>query len=122
MKTSKDLVALLKAADPVSREPGLRESETARMRQAVLYAHREREPRRPVWFRMSAAGALTALLLIAVTLLNLQISSNPAPVARKAAAKTDEIGERRQVQFATPGGTRIIWTLNPEFKVGGLAP
>ena len=26
-------------------------------------------------------------------------------------------GERRQLQFATPGGTRIIWTLDPQFKL-----
>jgi hypothetical protein len=23
----------------------------------------------------------------------------------------------RQVQYATPGGTRIVWTLNPNFKM-----
>jgi hypothetical protein len=25
--------------------------------------------------------------------------------------------ERRQVQFSTPGGTRVIWTLDPEFEL-----
>jgi hypothetical protein len=26
-------------------------------------------------------------------------------------------GERRQVQFSTPGGTRIIWTIDPKFQL-----
>jgi hypothetical protein len=33
-----------------------------------------------------------------------------------------DAGERRQVQFATPGGTRIIWTLDPEFKLPEVVP
>jgi hypothetical protein len=27
-----------------------------------------------------------------------------------------------QVQFRTPGGTRIIWTLDPSFHLGGPLP
>jgi hypothetical protein len=124
MKTNQDLAALLKAADPVSREPGLSQSETARMRQAVLHAHGESEPRVSNWLRMSAAGAVAALLVIAGTIFDLEMTpTQRLPEKQKAGvAGSDEVGERRQVQFATPGGTRIIWTLNPEFKVGGLAP
>jgi len=29
---------------------------------------------------------------------------------------------RRQLQFATPGGTRIIWELNPEFTLKETLP
>ena len=28
-----------------------------------------------------------------------------------------DAGERRQVQFSTPGGTRIIWTIDPKFQL-----
>ena len=35
----------------------------------------------------------------------------PEPVATVAHAETDH--EARQVQFETPGGTRVIWILNP---------
>ena len=34
----------------------------------------------------------------------------------------DPVGERRQVQFATPGGTRIIWEINPEFTLREMVP
>ena len=30
--------------------------------------------------------------------------------------------ERRQLQFATPGGTRIIWTFDPDFSVKETDP
>ena len=32
------------------------------------------------------------------------------------AASTTRVDERRQLQFATPGGTRIIWVFDPEFN------
>jgi hypothetical protein len=31
-------------------------------------------------------------------------------------------GERRQVQFDTPGGTRIIWEINPDFTLTETIP
>jgi hypothetical protein len=31
-------------------------------------------------------------------------------------------GERRQLQFASPGGTRIIWELNPQFTLMETLP
>jgi hypothetical protein len=34
----------------------------------------------------------------------------------------DPAGERRQIQFSTPGGTRIIWELNPEFSLMETLP
>ena len=40
----------------------------------------------------------------------------PPPAAEPAA------GERRQLRFATPGGTRIIWELNPAFSLTETLP
>ncbi len=31
-------------------------------------------------------------------------------------------GERRQIRFSTPGGTRVIWELNPEFTLRETLP
>ncbi len=36
--------------------------------------------------------------------------------------RVPDAGERRQVQFATPGGTRIIWTIDPEFRLNEVIP
>ena len=43
----------------------------------------------------------------------------PPAVGVKARHPGDE---RRQVQFATPGGTRIIWEINPEFRLREMVP
>ena len=34
----------------------------------------------------------------------------------------DPAGERRQLQFDTPGGTRIIWIFNSEFDLKATNP
>jgi hypothetical protein len=34
----------------------------------------------------------------------------------------DPSSERRQIQFSTPGGTRIIWEINPEFSLTETLP
>jgi hypothetical protein len=41
------------------------------------------------------------------------------PEASGAAAPpaSVEATDRLQVQFATPGGTRIIWTIDPQFRL-----
>ena len=40
-----------------------------------------------------------------------------AATAASASAQTAlRLAERRQLQFATPGGTRIIWVFDPEFN------
>jgi hypothetical protein len=37
----------------------------------------------------------------------------PRPVATPKPEPTVEVAETHQIQFSTPGGTRIIWVLNP---------
>ena len=50
----------------------------------------------------------------------------PAGGASAESAVPSPAGGRRQLQFATPGGTRVIWVFDPEFNpykdinVGGL--
>jgi hypothetical protein len=39
------------------------------------------------------------------------------PPVQAAAPSVDRADEPRQIQFATPGGTRIIWLLDPQFKL-----
>ena len=56
--------------------------------------------------RISIAFAMTLLLIIA------------GAFAFRSRRHADETGgEPRQVQMSTPGGTRIVWTLNPKFKM-----
>ena len=40
--------------------------------------------------------------------------TSPAAVATAATTRTG-----RTIQFRTPNGTRIIWTLDPDFRISG---
>lgn len=117
-----EIHTLLDAADPLRHEPDLTRSDTERMRHAVLNATPGQAPGILWWPRALAAAALVVLMVIAGTVS----SSKKAPrIESGDATKVDvptEPPERRQLQFATPGGTRIIWTLDPQFKLEGVAP
>jgi hypothetical protein len=74
------------------------------------------------------AGSLTAA---AVALVLSTVAAQPGATASPAgdqgiAAESVPArppgGGRQQLQFATPGGTRIIWVFDAEFEVKGTLP
>ena len=116
-----DLHRLLADADPVALDPELAPEEALAMRRAVLAEGRVERPAREPW-----AGFVPVIVAVIVTVaagvaLGRKLPERPAaigaPVAPVAAPD-----ERRQMQFATPGGTRIIWTLDPQFELRGTTP
>lgn len=121
-RATDDIHALLQAADPLRNEPALSASDVERMRHAVVNAEQPPGVVTVWWPRALAAAALVVLLVIAGTIGGRDNPRPPLPGdATKVAAPVDP-GERRQLQFETPGGTRIIWTIDPEFKLEGVAP
>jgi hypothetical protein len=65
--------------------------------------------------------SLTLMLLTGVAggrRMPLRVAAPADPVSGTA----DGGGERRQVQFSTPGGTRIIWTIDPDFTLHEVRP
>lgn len=118
----KDVRSLLEGADPLRRESGLSAEDAARMRHAIMSLPQGGQAPRIFWPRAVAVTAVVVLMVVVVTVASLRRPANvPLPV-EKAVADPAGASERLQLQFATPGGTRIIWTLDPEFKVGGVAP
>ena len=85
------------------------------MRRIVVAVAADAEPMPSPWpLRVAAAGVMLAFLSAgAGDHRGAAAPSTPDPV---------RAGERRQIQFATPGGTRIIWELNPEFTLGEALP
>ena len=82
------------------------------IRRAVLAAGQQPASTAVAWPWGLAVAAAALMVLV----------GGAGDVARRAALEGDApaagvSGERRQVQFATPGGTRIIWELNPEFTL-----
>jgi hypothetical protein len=109
-----NLNALLRDADPVSREPGLSPDAVADLRRAMLVAAHAAPVRTAFWGRQLAmAACLTVMVLtgiVAAHRVPAAVRDVPAPAASSSAQRT-------QVHFSTPGGTRIIWTLDPGFQL-----
>lgn len=110
----KDIQSRLRAGDPVDREGGPSSTASDRMRHRLLSGVRDVKPAPRRW----VPALSVAMLLFAVgaawmtnRMLRLQPTAEPridsVPDAR-------EMSESRQLQFFTPGGTRVLWTLHPK--------
>jgi hypothetical protein len=114
----KGVRSLLVEADPLCREPELSESERARMRSVIVSAARQPARPSPFWSGAFALAAAVVLTIIAGTLSDRSLPPRQASSPIEPAVAPAANGERRQMQFSTPGGTRIIWTLDPGFELG----
>jgi len=118
--TDVDVGKLLRLGDPVAREEGLSAADTIRMRRLIVDAAGQSPTQLPGWWPKPVLVAAT----VAVTL------TAGVVVGRWLPRRDDAIGvarvtpspsvsaarERRQLQFATPGGTRIIWVFDSDFN------
>ena len=108
-----DYRRLLAEGDPVAREPELDVFHAQTMRQRVVLESRSERVEREVLSRaLAVAAAIAACLIVGVTVglrMNDRQPLAPAPVATHTTP--------RQMQFSTPGGTRIIWTFHQEFDL-----
>lgn len=73
-----------------------------------------------LWRRPLAVGAVLALMVAS----GLIVGRRMVAVDEHAGVIQDlpGAGERRQIQFSTPGGTRIIWTIDPDFRLSEVIP
>ena len=102
--------------DAVAVDAALSDDDAQRMRRVVMAAAAE-QPVSQAWARAKWAAGGLAIVAIAIGVnswleprgVRPAIPSNP-PVVNGASAS------RRQMQFTTPGGTRVIWVFNEEFK------
>ena len=110
----KNLHALLKDADPLVTEAPLSKDDAQAMRRVVVSSEQRAIPLQrllmPVRWTAFAVGALVIAVIGAGYVLTPAgktatrvVEADPPPVVR------------RQVQFVSAGGTRIIWVLNSEF-------
>jgi hypothetical protein len=101
----------LRDADPLRREPALPTDEVHAMRRRIVSAAHSapyRRSRPGLW----AASALA--LACIVLMVSTWSRSDRGPAETVTAPRHDE---PRQLQFVTPGGTRIIWVLNPNLEL-----
>jgi len=123
------LTNLLREGDPLVDDPGLSPGQRVAMRRTTL----ARVPERPnlFWPQLSPALSVAALLALALGAAwwpSATHESQPIPLPRgettltldTPSARTEPLGvgnalETRKIQFETPGGTLVVWVLNPNF-------
>lgn len=108
---------LLREGDPAA-DARLASPDADRMRRIVVAAASEGAPARLPWHRPLAMAAVVLLMIGSGLVIGQRADWRDVP---PPSAFRDD-GERRQLQFATPGGTRIIWVFNSEFDLKETMP
>jgi hypothetical protein len=112
-----DIRDRLREADPLLTDPALPPEDVAVMRRRVLDAARGPRPAAVDWKRTLAFAAAIAVIAgagIDTARRTSRATNAPDPAAVTPAATGTT---RTQLHFSTPGGTRIIWTIDPAFHL-----
>jgi hypothetical protein len=120
----KDLKTLLIESDPLRHDDGLSAETLNAIRQSVIVAARSRPERATAWWPQPlAVAAVIALMLTIGGVMGHRMpgANNPEATTVYTSGTPAEPGPR-QVQFTTPGGTQIIWTLDPDFHMKEVVP
>jgi hypothetical protein len=108
----------LRDADPLADAPALPPEEAQRIRRAIVAAAGRPAP---TWRPAPILVAAT----VAATLVGGVVIGRRLPHGEVGFGQSTGGGDmlrvveppRRQVQFDTPGGTRIIWVIDPDFDL-----
>lgn len=112
----KDIGRLLRDGDPVALEPEMSAADVQAMRRAVLAALATTDRATSRWPGPLLAGAAVTAALAAGVFLGLRTPApHMSPIEAALTQASDVEGAHRQLQFASPGGTRIIWVFDSEF-------
>ena len=122
-----DVRTLLKDGDPLREGEGLAPVDAERMRRVIVSAAHESAPMRTPWLRPFAITGVGALLVVVGTMAGDRMMVGPVrapatPESLAVAGGSGGDGERRQLQFATPGGTRIIWIFDQSLRLQESMP
>ena len=122
----KNLADILREGDPAA-DSELSPMQVDAMRRVVLDGAR-RPPNlidvvRTPWHQPLAMATMVALMIAAGIVTGRRLAVNEAPVSPlPETVRTAPAEQRRQLQFSTPGGTRIIWVFDPEFTMKETLP
>ena len=116
-----DLRAQLRDADPLRTDGGMPLDDVDVMRRRVVDEVQRHAVDSMFWPRPMLLAATIALTLAAGVVVGRRLpppdattrNSTGGPASTVASASSVD---RRQLQFSTPGGTRIIWVFDPEFN------
>ena len=113
-----DLRDRLQDADPVAREAPPDEHDTQQMRRAIVAAADAPRPASAGWRRTSwATASVVVAITVAIGISRWFEPRDVPPVSTVSDAPAGKAAEsHRQLQFIAPGGTRVIWVFNEDFK------
>jgi hypothetical protein len=122
-----NLTKLLRDADPLTlsqEDAELSPADAQQMRRAVLAEARQSPAASPVWRRPLALAA-AVILIVGLVGISGDRRSVPVPVGPEptdkgplsAFSNGSDDDARRQLQFSTPGGTRIIWVFDQNLRL-----
>jgi len=106
----------LKDADPIVEEGPLSEIDAQRMRRAIVNAAGDRSIAHLIGWKASWVAVTLAVAATAVFGVHRWREPNVNPIAAPSTAAPATTESRRQLQFVAPGGTRVIWIFNADFK------
>jgi hypothetical protein len=106
-----DLRERLRTTDPVAHEPSLSQTEVQTMRRTIVAAVSDTR-HAGSW---SARPAMLTMAVAVMLAIGVFIASIFEP-AREESTQL-QVNEQRQLQFETPGGTRVVWVLNSQFDL-----
>jgi hypothetical protein len=105
----------LREGDPVAAEPPPSSDDMQRVRRAMLAAAGRAPARSGRYATLALAATLMVAAALGVAAARQFAAGRAAAVPPAAGAAGGE--DRTQLQFSTPGGTRIIWTIDPAFRL-----
>ena len=117
----RDLNTMLRNGDPAAADRELTPSQVDVMRRQVIIAARQPDVVRTPWHQPLAVAAMVALTIAAGVIVGQRVPHSDEPSRQQPAPSRSE-DQRRQLQFSTPGGTRIIWVFDPDFAVKETVP
>ena len=112
-----DLRQRLRASDPLAHEPEMGADAADRVWRTVLAAQAASAPPARRWPIALAAAAVVCVAISGIAFVR---RAAPARVAESQVGSVSRVPgpeAPRQLQFATRGGTRVIWTFNEDFEV-----
>jgi hypothetical protein len=120
--TTHDWRTRLRAGDP-ALDGDLDVEAAAEIRRRILAAVQPATLQTWPWPRPMLVAATLALTIAAGAAAGRQLAPPTADTATRAAVQgAGTTDERRQLQFSTPGGTRIIWVFDPQFTMKETMP
>jgi hypothetical protein len=117
-----DLKRLLTDGDPVRKEGELSPADASRMRRLIVAAAPELSVARTPWQRPFAIAAIGALVAVVGAIAGHRRTVDPVPPTHMTEPRSSIADERRQLQFATSGGTRIIWIFDDSLRLQESMP